>query len=59
MLECAGGLNTLGELRGAASFVAVRGTDGGSQYNTGRDGEDVTIKVPAGTVVTNKVGSSC
>jgi GTPase involved in cell partitioning and DNA repair len=55
VLECAGGLNTLGELRGLTSFVAGRGADGSVRYNNGKDGEDVTVKVPAGTVVANRV----
>jgi GTPase involved in cell partitioning and DNA repair len=60
VLECAGGLNTLGELRGLTSFVAGRGADGSVRYNNGKDGEDVTVKVPAGTVVANRVShSSC
>lgn len=47
------GLNTLVHFRGVKSFNAPAGENGmGSQCN-GRDGEDLIIKVPVGTLVKN------
>mmetsp|Transcript_14474 Transcript_14474/g.20542 ORF Transcript_14474/g.20542 Transcript_14474/m.20542 type:complete len:338 (-) Transcript_14474:419-1432(-) len=54
VLECVTGLNTLGELRGSASFSAERGSDGSSNYNNGRDSSNISIHVPTGTVVLEK-----
>lgn len=45
------GMNTLMDFRYKKSFKAQRGSDGGKRNCTGKDGEDVVIKVPVGTVI--------
>lgn len=53
------GLNTLYEFRHKHMFKAQPGEDGGKQKCSGKDGEDLIIKVPEGTVIreeeTNKI----
>jgi GTP-binding protein len=44
-------LNTLIDFRYAQHFKAERGKDGGGANCTGRDGNDIIIKVPVGTEV--------
>ena len=44
-------LNTLIDFRYAQHFKAERGKDGGGANCTGRDGDDIIIKVPVGTEV--------
>lgn len=46
-------LGALTRLRNAKVFKAESGETGGRQFNDGQDGEDLTIKVPVGTVVHN------
>jgi len=46
-------LGTLTRLRNAKVFKAGSGGIGGRQYNDGRDGDDLIINVPVGTVVHN------
>lgn len=52
-LEADENLNTLIDFRHQRRFEAQRGENGGGREMTGRGGEDIVIKVPVGTVVTN------
>jgi len=45
------GLNTLGDFRHNAKYVAESGQEGGKKRCTGKDGENLVIKVPEGTVI--------
>lgn len=45
------GLNTLGDFRHNSKYIAKSGEEGGKRRCTGRDGEDLIIKVPEGTVI--------
>ena len=45
------GLNTLGDFRHNSKYIAQSGEEGGKRRCTGRDGEDLVIKVPEGTVI--------
>lgn len=45
------GLNTLGDFRHNSKYIAKSGEEGGKRRCTGRDGEDMVIKVPEGTVI--------
>ncbi len=45
------GINTLEELRDHVKFKATDGEEGGKKKCHGKDGIDVIIKVPAGTVI--------
>ena len=45
------GLNTLGDFRHNSKYIAKSGEEGGKRRCTGRDGEDLLIKVPEGTVI--------
>jgi GTP-binding protein len=45
------GINTLAEFRFRKHFRAEAGADGGPANKTGRDGADLTVKVPVGTLV--------
>ena len=50
-LEATPELSTLVEFRFRRSFLAPSGKPGGSSKKSGRSGEDLTIAVPAGTLV--------
>lgn len=50
-----GGLNTLMDFRYKRMFKAGAGQDGGKRNCTGADGENVTVRVPVGTVVREAV----
>ena len=50
-VEGASNLNALSQFRYKKSIVAKNGAIGGKQFNDGRDGDSVTVKVPVGTVV--------
>ena len=52
-LEADENLNTLVDFRHQRVFSAQRGENGMSRQMYGRGGEDVVVKVPVGTVVTN------
>ena len=45
------GLNTLGDFRSTRRFVAQDGEEGRSKRRSGRDGQDLVIRVPEGTVI--------
>ena len=45
------GLNTLGDFRHNSKYIAKSGEEGGKRRCTGRDGENLVIKVPEGTVI--------
>lgn len=45
------GLNTLNEFRYTRKYCAQDGENGGNNNCTGKDGEDLVIKVPAGTII--------
>lgn len=45
------GLNTLGEFRHNSKYIAQSGEEGGKRRCTGKNGEDLIIKVPEGTVI--------
>ncbi len=47
-------LNTLIEYRYTRRFLAQRGENGGSSDCTGRSGEDIILRVPVGTVVSDE-----
>lgn len=45
------GLNTLGYFRHNSKYIAQSGEEGGKKRCTGKNGEDLIIKVPEGTVI--------
>ncbi|MBQ7146711.1 MAG: GTPase ObgE [Lachnospiraceae bacterium] len=45
------GLNTLGEFRSTRRFIAEDGAEGSSKRRSGKDGKDLVIRVPEGTVI--------
>lgn len=45
------GLNTLGDFRHKGKYAAQNGEDGKAKKMAGKKGEDLIIKVPAGTVI--------
>ena len=45
------GLNTLGDFRHNSKYIAKSGEEGGKKRCTGKNGEDLIIKVPEGTVI--------
>ena len=51
LFECVDGLNTLIDYRYQQHFKAQKGHHGEGRQKTGADGEDITLKVPAGTQV--------
>ncbi|MCC5859862.1 MAG: GTPase ObgE [Ectothiorhodospiraceae bacterium] len=53
-LEADEGLNTLADFRHERRFRAQRGENGMGRQKTGKSGEDVVIRVPIGTIVTDE-----
>lgn len=53
-LEVDGKLTTLADFRNGAIFSAGDGSSGGSSNKTGRSGRDLTLRVPPGTLVTDR-----
>jgi GTP-binding protein len=51
-LEADSGLNTLADFRHARLFKARNGEPGAGRQRTGKSADDVTIRVPLGTIVT-------
>ncbi len=49
------GINTLNEFRHIRKYVAQSGEEGGKRLCHGKDGEDLVIKVPEGTVIIDDV----
>jgi len=52
-LEGDSGLNTLVDFRHLRKYKAQNGQGGSGRQMTGRSGEDITIRVPLGTIVTH------
>ncbi|MBK9132329.1 MAG: Obg family GTPase CgtA [Gammaproteobacteria bacterium] len=52
-------INTLADFRHARSFGAPRGENGGGANCTGRSGDDLQIRVPIGTIVTDEETGEC
>ena len=48
------GINTLNNYRYKRKFVAENGEDGGTKKCFGKDGKDLVLKVPEGTVIKDK-----
>lgn len=48
------GMNTLMHFRGLKTFRAQEGVNGAGSNMTGANGEDLILKVPVGTLITNK-----
>ncbi|MDH7600740.1 MAG: GTPase ObgE [Armatimonadota bacterium] len=53
IIEADAKLNTLVDLRYKKYYAAERGGDGGPNNKRGKDGEDLVLKVPVGTIVYN------
>ncbi len=53
IFEADGNLRTLTDFRYKKKFAAQPGADGSGAKKSGRDGEDITIRVPAGTIIKN------
>ena len=51
IFEVEKGLNTLGDFRHQRKYVATDGEQGGKRRCHGKDGEDLIIKVPEGTII--------
>ena len=51
IFEVDSGLNTLGDFRNVRRFIAQNGEEGRSKRRSGKDGEDLVIRVPEGTLV--------
>lgn len=54
--ECASGLNTLIDFRYQQHFKAKKGMHGMGSLRSGHDGDDLTIRVPAGTQIFDEHG---
>ncbi|HKJ18979.1 MAG TPA: GTPase ObgE [Xanthomonadales bacterium] len=52
-LEGDSGLNTLADFRHKRSYKAANGQSGMGRQKTGKSGEDISIRVPLGTIVIN------
>jgi len=51
IIEAKDGLNTLADFRNRSKFIAPNGKTGGGRNKKGRSGEDLVIKLPAGSVI--------
>lgn len=51
IFEIDNGLNTLTDFRHIRKYVATPGEEGGKQNKHGKNGEDLVIKVPEGTII--------
>ncbi len=58
IVECVGGLNTLIDYRYQQHFKAKNGTGGSGRNRAGANGNDIVLKVPAGTQVIDQDGES-
>lgn len=58
VLETLPTLNTLAHFRYRTNYIAENGKNGGKNKMTGKDGDDLIIQVPAGTVVINNHNDS-
>ncbi|MBI2064599.1 MAG: GTPase ObgE [Candidatus Yanofskybacteria bacterium] len=52
-LEGISDLNALNQFRNQKEVVTADGKNGKGQYNDGRDGDDLILKIPVGTVIHN------
>jgi len=57
-VECVPALNTLIDFRYRQHFLAQNGRPGMGRQRTGKDGEDVLLKVPAGTEILDEDGET-
>jgi GTPase len=57
-VECVPALNTLIDFRYQQHFLAQNGRPGMGKQRTGKDGEDVLLKVPAGTEILEEDGET-
>ncbi len=58
-LEGCSGLNTLVDFRHVRKYKAQNGQGGSGANKTGKSGEDIVIRVPLGTIITeNETGQS-
>jgi GTPase len=57
-VECVDGLNTLIDFRYQQHFKAQRGVHGMGRNRTGAAGEDIVLKVPAGTEILDEDGET-
>ena len=48
------GLNTLNDYRYKRKYVAENGENGGARNRFGKDGKDLILKVPEGTIIKDK-----
>lgn len=55
IIQVENGLNTLAEFRHKHNFYAQNGAEGAGRNCTGKDGEDIVLKVPAGTIIKEAV----
>lgn len=51
ILEVDDGINTLADFRNVRKYLAGHGEDGGKRNCHGKNGEDIVLKVPEGTVI--------
>ena len=51
IFEVDDGLNTLGDFRHVRKYIAKDGQEGGKRRQHGANGEDLVVKVPAGTII--------
>lgn len=51
IVEVDDGINTLADFRYIRKYAAGDGENGGKRNCTGKDGEDLVLKVPAGTII--------
>lgn len=54
ILEVDDGLNTLADFRNVRKYLAGHGEDGGKRNCHGKNGEDIVLKVPEGTVIKDR-----
>lgn len=54
VVEAIRDINRLSRISHKTEYAAERGQDGGSSSRTGRNGEDLVIQVPIGSIITNQ-----
>ena len=58
IVEAVAGLNTLIDFRYQQHFFAKNGQHGMGRQRTGKDGDDITLKVPVGTQIMDEDGET-